>query len=83
MLSDIPLPDVKNESPKYVATIVYQKPKRIMLHGRIKTSPKFDTLYGIIYWLNSQPYNMEYSIYRTDKKDIIREGTKKIGEVIK
>jgi hypothetical protein len=83
MLSDIPLPDAKFEEGKYVASITYQIPRRILLGGRHKTSPKFETLYGLIYWLNKQDYNMEYTIYRTDKSDIIKEGIKKIGEVIK
>jgi hypothetical protein len=35
-----------------------------------------------MYWLNKQPYNLEYVIYKTDKNDIIKEGSKKIGEVV-
>ena len=83
MMSDIPLPDVKFEEPKFVATIVYQIPKRLVMNGRIKTSPKFDTLYGMMYWLNKQPYNMDFVIYKTNNNDIIKEGSRKIGEVIK
>lgn len=83
MISDIALPDAKLEEPRFVATITYQIPKRIVLGGRHKSSPRFETMYGLLYWLNKQPYNMEYIIYRTDKNDIIKEGSKKIGEVIK
>jgi hypothetical protein len=83
MLSDIPLTDPKLEEGKYVASITYQIPRRILLGGRHKTSPKFETLYGLVCWLNKQDYNMEYTIYRTDKSDIIKEGNKKIGEIIK
>jgi len=80
---DIPLSDIKYEKPRYVTMITYQIPKRILLHGRRKTSPKFETMYGLIYWLNKQPYNLEYVIFRTDKDIVIKHGTKKIGEVIK
>lgn len=83
IMYDKPLPDVKGEKGVFRATILYQIPNRIVLHGRVKTSPRFETMYGMIYWLNKQPYNMEYSIYRTDKTDLIREGFKKAGEVIK
>lgn len=83
IMLDIPLPDPKLEKPRYVAMIRYQIPKRIVLHGRRKTSPKFETLYGMLYWLNKQPYNFEYAIYKTDKEAIIRQGTKKIGEDLK
>lgn len=79
---DIPLPPIETEKGKYVVTITYQIPKRIVLHGRTKTSPKFDTMYGAMYWLNKQPYNLSYVIYRTDKSDIIKEGSKKIDEVV-
>jgi hypothetical protein len=80
---DKPLPSLKLEKGSFIATILYQIPNRILLHGRVKTSPNFETLYGVIYWLNKQPYNMEYSIYRTDKDESIREGFKKVGEIIK
>lgn len=83
MTSDIPLPDVKFEASRYVASITYQIPRRLLLNARRKTSPKFETLYGMIYWLNKQPYNMEYVIYKTDKSEVVREGIKKIGESIK
>lgn len=83
MPSNIPLPDAKFEVSRYVATIVYQIPRRLILHGRRKTSPKFETLYGMIYWLNKQPYNMEYVIYKTDKNEVVREGKKKVGEIIR
>lgn len=82
IMYDMPLPDVKFEKWRYVATIKYQIPRRLLLHGRTKTSPKFETLYGMIYWLNKQPYNMEYVVYRTDKAEVIKEGYKKIGETI-
>ena len=83
IMYDIPLPSPDTDKGKFVATINYQIPKRIILNGRSKTSPKFETLYGLICWLNKQDYNMEYTIYRTDKSDIIKEGNKKIGEIIK
>lgn len=83
IMTDIPLPDIKFEKPRYVAMIRYQIPKRILLNGRRKTSPKFETMYGMLYWLNKQPYNFEYAIFKTDKEAIIRQGTKKIGEDIK
>lgn len=79
---DIPLPHIDLEKAKYVITIRYQTPKRIRLGGRLKTSPRYDTMYGALYWLNMQPYNLEFFIYRTDKSGIIREGTKSIGEKI-
>lgn len=83
LMASFPIPDSKTDSSKYVAFIVYQIPRRLLLNGRRKTSPKFDTLSGLVYWLNKQPYNMEYTIFKTDKSDIVREGTKKIGENIK
>jgi hypothetical protein len=83
VMNTIPLPDIKFEKPVYVAMIRYQIPKRLMLHGRRKTSPRFETMYGMVYWLNKQPYNMEYVVYRTDKETIIKMGKKKIGEIIK
>lgn len=73
----------KSEKPRYVAMIKYQIPKRIVLNGRYKTSPKFETMYGIMYWLNKQPYNMEYIIVHTNKEEVIKQGYKKIGEDIK
>lgn len=82
LMKDIPLPSVKLEKPRYVAMIRYQIPNRILLNGRRKTSPKFETMYGLIYWLNKQPYNMDYIILKTDKDIIIKEGYKKIGEII-
>jgi hypothetical protein len=82
IMYDIPLPDSKLEKGKYVAAIKYQIPKRIILHGRSKTSPKFETLYGLIYWLNKQPYNLEFIIFRTDRDVIIKQGKKKAGEII-
>ena len=83
MVSDIPLPDPALEKPRYVAMIRYQIPKRIVLNGRRKTSPKFETMYGLLYWLNKQPYNLEFAIFKTDKDFVIRKGSKKIGEEIK
>lgn len=83
LMYEIPLPDPKLEKGKYVATIVYQIPNRIVMHGRRKVSPRFDTLYGMIYWLNKQPYHMDYVILKTDKNTIIRQGSKKIGEILK
>lgn len=82
IMYDIPLPSPESDKGKFVATINYQIPKRILLNGRSKTSPKFETMYGVIYWLNKQPYNLEYTIYKTDKDVILREGSKKIGETI-
>jgi len=82
IMYDIPLTDPKLEKGKYVATIRYQIPKRIVLRGRRKTSPKFDTLYGVLYWLNTQPYHLDYAIFRIDKDVMIRQGSKKIGEKI-
>jgi len=82
-ISEIALPDPKLEESKYVASITYQIPRRIILGGRRKTSPKFETLYGMLYWINKQPYNMEYTIYKTGNSGIIKEGSKKIGEMIK
>ena len=73
----------KSEKPRYVAMIKYQIPKRIVLNGRYKTSPKFETMYGIMYWLNKQPYNMEYIVVHTNKEEVVKQGYKKIGEDIK
>lgn len=83
IMYDIPLPDVKLEKPRFVATIRYQIPNKIRINGRFKTSPRFDTIYGVVYWLNKQPYNLTYHIFRTDKASVIKEGSKKIGENIK
>lgn len=82
LMKNIPLPDVKLEKGKYIAVIRYQIPNRIILNGRRKTSPKFDGMYGLLYWLNKQPYTFDYIIYRTDKDFIIKEGFKKIGDTI-
>ncbi len=81
--SPIPLPHIDGEAPKFVAHIHYQIPGRILLQGRRKTSPRFDTMYGMIYWLNKQPYHMDFTIFRTDKGLKIRSGSKKAGEIIK
>lgn len=83
VMYDIPLTDPKLEKGRYVATIRYQIPKRLLLHGRTKTSPKFETFYGMIYWLNKQPYNMEYVVYKTDGEGVVKQGFKKIGDKIK
>lgn len=83
LMLEIPLPDVKLEKSKYVAMIRYQLPNRIVLHGRHKTSPKFATLAGLIYWLNKQQYHMDYIIVKTDKDTVVMQGSKKLGEVIK
>jgi hypothetical protein len=83
IMYDIPLPDPKFEKKRYVAIIRYQKPNKITLGGKRKTSPRFETLYGVKYWLNKQPFHLEYIIYRTDKDGIITHGSKKIGEDIK
>jgi hypothetical protein len=83
IMYDMPLPDAKLEKGKYVATIRYQIPRRLLLNARTKTSPKFETLYGIIYWLNKQPYHMEYFVYKTDKEGILKQGFKKLGDTIK
>lgn len=80
---DIPLPHIDLEKPKYVVMIRYQNGKKIRLGGRYKTSPRYDTMYGALYWLNMQPYNLEYFVYRTNKNEVIREGVKRIGEVVK
>ena len=80
MMSDISLSDIRFEEPRYVALIRYQNSRKLKLGGRRKTSPRFETMYGVLYWLNKQPYNMDYVIYRTDKTGIIREGFKKLEE---
>ena len=49
IMYDIPLPSPDTDEGKFVATINYQIPKRILLNGRSKTSPKFETMYGVIY----------------------------------
>lgn len=82
LMMEIPLPDPQLEKLKYVAMIRYQIPKRIVLHGRRKTSPRFQTMYGLIYWLNKFPYNMEYAIFRMDRGEVVTSGFKKIGETI-
>jgi hypothetical protein len=82
LMKSIPLSDVKLEKGKYVAILRYQIPNRIILNGRRKTSPKFDTMYGLLYWLNKQPYTFDYVIYKTDKDFIIKEGFKRIGDII-
>jgi hypothetical protein len=82
LMVEIPLPDPKLESTKYVAMIRYQIPKRILPNGRRKTTPKFETLYGLIYWLNKLPYNFEYIIFRTNKSEVVASGFKKIEEKI-
>jgi hypothetical protein len=81
VMKSVPLPDL--EKPRYVAVIRYQLPKRILLNGRRKTSPRFETFYGVLYWINKQPYNMDYAIYRTDKDIVLKQGYKKIGDSIK
>ena len=83
MISNIALPSPELEVPRYVAIIRYQIPRRLILNGRRKTSPRFETMYGMLYWLNKQPYNMDFVIYKTNNNDIIKEGSKKIGEVVK
>lgn len=83
LMKTIPLPDLKFEKPRYVTVIRYQIPRKILLNARRKASPKFETLYGMLYWINKQPYNMDYTIYRTDKEEIIRQGYKRIGEDLK
>jgi len=82
-ISNIPLPSIDLERPRYVAIICYQIPKKIKLGGRRKVSPRFETMYGALYWLNKQDYNMDYMIVRTDKEEAIRSGYRKLGEVIK
>jgi hypothetical protein len=72
----------KPEKSQYVAILTYQIPNRIVLDGRKKVSPKFDTMYGMIYWLNAQPVHMEYTIYKTNGDVIVREGFKKANERI-
>jgi hypothetical protein len=74
---------VKPEVGQYVAHIVYQIPNKIVLDGRRMISPRFDTLYGMIYWLNFQKVNMEYTIYNTINDTIITEGYKKHNETLK
>ena len=82
LMKEIPLTDPKLEKLRYVAMIRYQIPRRIVLDGRRKTSPKFETMYGLLYWLNKLPYNMEYAIFRTDRGELMTSGYKKIGETI-
>jgi hypothetical protein len=81
-MKEIPLTDPKLEKLRYVAMIRYQIPRRIVLDGRRKTSPKFETMYGLIYWLNKLPYNVEYAIFRTDRGELMTSGYKRIGETI-
>ena len=83
MVVDFPLPDAKLEKPRYVAVIRYQIPRRIILSGRRRVSPKFETMYGMLYWLNKQPYHMDYVVYRTDSDVIIMEGFKRKEETLK
>jgi hypothetical protein len=82
LMKEIPLTDPKLEKLRYVAMIRYQIPRRIVLDGRRKTSPKFETMYGLIYWLNKLPYNVEYAIFRTDRGELMTSGYKRIGETI-
>lgn len=81
-LHPLALPSLEGEKTKYVAIIRYQIPKRIVLHGRRKVSPKYETMYGLMYWLNLQPYNLDYTILTTTGDYILRQGSKKIGEKI-
>ena len=83
VMYEIPLPHPDLEKPKYVIMITYQKPNNITLRARYKTSPRYETMYGALYWLNKQPYNLEYTLLRTDRSEFVRQGTKKIGEIIK
>lgn len=82
-MSTIWLPDVKLEKPRYVAVIRYQLPNRILLNGRHKASPRYETLYGVLYWLNKQPYDMDYTILRTNSDVVFREGYKRKEEILK
>jgi hypothetical protein len=83
IMSTVPLPDVRLDKPRYVAVIRYQLPKRIILSGRRKVSPRYETFYGMLYWLNKQPYNMDYIVYRTDSDVVIMEGFKRKEETLK
>lgn len=82
-MSRIYLPDVKLEKPRYVAVIRYQLPNRIVLNGRHKASPRYETLYDVLYWLNKQPYNVDYVILRTNSDVVFREGYKRKEEILK
>jgi hypothetical protein len=75
-------PTPNDAKSSYVAILRYQKPHRVTMYGKRKTSPKFETLYGLLYWLNKQDYTMEYMILNTKGEEIIREGFKKQGETI-
>jgi hypothetical protein len=83
VMSSIYLPALQLEKPRYVAVIRYQLPNRIVLHGRYKASPRYETFYGMLYWLNKQPYDMDYTILRTDSNVIIMEGYKRKEEILK
>jgi hypothetical protein len=78
----LPLPSTKGESTKYVCVINYQIPRRILLGGRSKVSPRYETMYGLMYWLNQQNYNLDYTILMTTKEIVLRQGTKKAGEKV-
>jgi hypothetical protein len=82
-MSPIYLPDFKLEKPRYVAVIRYQLPNRILLNGRHKASPRYETLYGVLYWLNKQPYDLDYTILRTNSDVVFREGYKRKEEMLK
>lgn len=83
IMSTIPLPSTKLDKPRYVAVIRYQIPNRIILSGRRKVSPRYETFYGMLYWLNKQPYSIDYIVYRTDSDVIIMEGFKRKEETLK
>lgn len=62
------------QTKRYIAHIFYQLPRRIVLHGRSKVSPQFETLYGLMYWLKKQKYNLTYTIYSTHQDHEISSG---------
>lgn len=76
----LPLPSIEGEKTKYVCMIRYQNPKKIRLYGRRKVSPRYDTMYGLIYWLNQQPFTLDYIILMTTKDIVLRQGTKQANE---
>ena len=78
--TDIPLPHIDGERSRFVALLEYQIPKRIRLHGRRKASPRFDTLYGMLYWLEKREYNMQFIIFCTKKHAPLYKGKKLLNQ---
>jgi hypothetical protein len=76
------LPSIEGEAMRYVCLIRYQIPGRIVLHGRRKVSPRYETMYGLMYWLNQQKYNCDFTILMTTRDIVLRQGFKKASEKI-